>query len=437
MNFLFLMTMFFSDAFSMEKKEFVYDWNLAGSIGFYDDTDYLNVLESVRKSKRSENAILYIDQGLDFDSFSELNKGFLGGWKLGDDTFYEKNTMESYKLTSGDKECHGTSVIGSGIQVYPDQFFYVASLINWDTISDEHGNTGNEKFTRLVDHVIEHNVRNFGTPIKVVNMSFGSPAYEESNLFWNDIERLITSGILVVEASGNESNHIHRNKVGEGKTPLDFLARIYKKHGPKIAKRFILAGSYDFKKRFPSDYSTYVPYDVYSQYEIYTLGDVYTSVPNNKQSKLSGTSFAAPNICSALLMLIDLGLNVDDARDRLFETAWKQYVGNFTFHIQGGTKHISILNLKRALNTILEKPKKTSDSYYGNTGNDYPTSSGNNYPGSSYSLPSNPYISGNPSYGNTGSNFSNSSGNNYPSSSYSPPSNSYTGNGSDKMEEEG
>lgn len=120
-----------------------------------------------------------------------------------------------------------------------------------------------------------------GQRVNVVNMSLGGPEPEKE--MYDEIIRVINSGITVVCAAGNE---------GDGREETKEISF------PAFYKETIAVGAVDLNTRSASFSNSNKRIDV-----VAPGVDTYSTYPGNRYVKLTGTSMAAPHISGAAALI--------------------------------------------------------------------------------------------------------------------------------------
>ena len=261
---------------ALNKKS--YSLNEAEKINFktliiLDAIDFLEFFEKNSLSiERLEGAIKYYKNRLKY----HINLDFEGRSIVGDDpnniydTGYGNSNVIGPEKDSAD---HGTHVSGIILSIYNK-----VKIMPLRAVPD------GDEYDKDIALAIRYAVNNGA---KIINTSFGKSYSPHSNWVYDAIKYASKKDVLIVNASGNDSENINP---GLNKTfPNDEI------NGKEIANNMINVGAstYLYNEKLPAYFSNFGSINV----DLFAPGyQIYSSVPNNKYDYNSGTSMAAPSV---------------------------------------------------------------------------------------------------------------------------------------------
>lgn len=220
-------------------------------------------------STRGEEAVVAIlDTGIDYNH-PDLKANIIGGASF---VAAEKDYM--------DQNGHGTHVAGTVaannqiLGVAPDAKLLAVKVLNKDGSGSYRGITSGLKFAREWRGPQ-------GQRVNVINMSLGGPEPEKE--MYQEILRVIYSGILVVCAAGNE---------GDGREDTQEIS--YPAYYPET----IAVGAVNLQTRIANFSNNNENIDI-----VAPGVETYSTYPGGRYVKLSGTSMAAPHISGAAALI--------------------------------------------------------------------------------------------------------------------------------------
>lgn len=269
-------------------------------------------------STRGEDAVVAIlDTGIDYNH-PDLKANIIGGTSF---VATERDYM--------DKNGHGTHVAGiiaannQILGVAPNSKILAVKVLNKDGAGSYRGITSGLKFAREWRGPQ-------GQRVNVINMSLGGPEPEKE--MYEEILRVINSGITVVCAAGNE---------GDGREDTREIS--YPAYYPET----IAVGAVNLNTRIANFSNTNENIDI-----VAPGVDTFSTYPGGRYVKLSGTSMAAPHISGAAALIYSrykrrfgaypssgtVGLMLQYLSIDLGEVGFDDFYGYgmFTFNLDGG-----------------------------------------------------------------------------------------------------
>ena len=128
---------------------------------------------------------------------------------------------------------------------------------------------------------------------KVINTSFGKYYSPHPNWVWDAIKYAAANDVLIVNASGNESDNLDETAV----YPNDAI-----ENGPEIAENFLTVSALNFEydNNLVANFSNYGKYNV----DVFAPGvKIWATTPNNTYEFLQGTSMASPAVAGVAALL--------------------------------------------------------------------------------------------------------------------------------------
>ena len=243
------------------------------TLDILDAIDFMKFFEKNGLSiERLEGAIKYYKNRLKY----HINLDFEGRSIVGDDpnNIYDSN-YGNQNVIGPDKDSadHGTHVSGIIVSIYDN-----VKIMPLRAVPD------GDEYDKDIALAIRYAVNNGA---KIINTSFGKSYSPHSNWVYDAIKYASKKDVLIVNASGNDSENINP---GLNKTfPNDEI------NGKEISNNMINVGAstYMYNEKLPAYFTNFGSINV----DLFAPGyQIYSSVPNNKYNYNSGTSMAAPSV---------------------------------------------------------------------------------------------------------------------------------------------
>jgi len=235
------------------------------------------------------------------------------------------DAFSSFGGSAQDDEGHGTHVAGiiaaknnnrDVVGVAPGAQIYAVKVL------DATGSGSDANVIAGLDHVasIAHTAN---PPIRVVNMSLGRPASSDDSAMHTAVQNLVSLGVTVVVAAGNDCGLEASEQVPAGFPEVIAVASTTAKDGTKNRFGYGIGG--DTASYFTSD-GAEVPIsapgedqeNVSNGYFISSVGILSTKLGGGT-TRMSGTSMASPHVAgvAALLYQKNAGLLPNNVRSKL------------------------------------------------------------------------------------------------------------------------